>query len=158
MLLVFYNQILVINLSIKTIPETTIQKYTSASRRLFWLGGGLGFLLAGVYAEAILYLESRWSWLSEWRWLLGDIINRALLTFSLLSLIVALIVPSLLFIILYPELGHAWVRGINSAGFSAQPWEQMSDGAKFWSFLGALFYLVAGVAVIYLLIINGWFG
>ena len=144
-----------INLSVKIIPETTIKKFTSAISRLFWLAFASA-LLAGALILATPYLESRWEWLLEWRWLLENV-TRSLIMFVLFIIFpVNLIIPGLLFIFLYPELGHAWLRTTHPVIFSSAPWEQMSDGAKFWSFLQAMIGFAAGIFILYEFIINGW--
>ena len=136
----------------RKIPETVVQKYTSVSRKIFWLGWGLSFTLFGVLSAATLFLESKWNWLTNWRWLLEGI-NTTLLAFSFLSLIISLITAGLLFIFLYPELGAAWLRGINPIAYR-KPWEQLSDGVKIYAFFHAMLFLAAGVMVAYQIIIN----
>ncbi|MBI3151370.1 MAG: hypothetical protein HYZ21_04515 [Chloroflexi bacterium] len=142
-------------LVMRKISETVVQKYTSVSRKIFWLGWCLPFVLAGLLAFATLNLESKWSWLTEWRWLLEGI-NTTLLALSFLSLIISLITAGLLFIFLYPELGAAWLRGINPIAYRT-PWDQLSDGVKVYAFFHAMLFLAAGVMVAYLIIINTWY-
>ena len=136
-------------------PEAVVQKYTSVSRKIFWLGWCLPFVLAGILAFTTLSLESQWSWLTEWRWLLEGI-NKILLAFSFLSFFISWITAGLLFIFLYPELGAAWLRGINPIAYR-KPWDQLSDGVKVYAFLHAMVFLAAGVMFAYLVILNTWF-
>jgi hypothetical protein len=139
-------------LNMKKIPETTVEKYTSVSIIIFWLGWGLSFVLAGLLAWAEPFFESKGSWVTGWRWLLEGII-RTMLAFSFLSLIISLITAGLLFIFLYPELGAAWLRGINPLAYR-KPWEQISGGGKVIAFLHAIVFLASGVIIAYLLITN----
>lgn len=139
----------------RKISETVVKKYTSVSRKIFWLGWCLPFALAGLFAFAILNLESKWIWLIEWRWLI-EVINTTLLVFSFLSFVISLITSGLLFIALYPELGHAWLRGINPI-WHRKPWQEMSDFAKLYTFFHAVVFLIAGVVIAHQIIINTWF-
>ena len=139
----------------KKISETVVQKYTSISRKIFWLGWALPFILAGLLAWVTISFETRWSWLTNWRWLLGGI-NSVLLAFSFLSFIVSLITAGLLFIFLYPELGAAWLRGINPIAYR-KPWDQLSEGVKIYAFLHAMVFLLVGVVFAYQIIINTWY-
>jgi len=140
---------------VNNVSETTVQKYTSVSRKIFWLGWGLPFIFSGLLALAILFTEAKWSWLTNWRWLLEEI-SRTLLIFSFLSFIVGFITAGLLFISFHPELGVAWLRGINPTAYR-KPWEQLSNGVKVFAFLHAMLFLVAGVMFAYLVIINTWY-
>ena len=137
------------------IPETTVQKYTSVSRKIFWLGWGLPFVLAGLLALATLSLESKWNWITGFRWLI-DGISSTLLAFSYLSLIISLITAGLLFIFLHPELGAAWLRGINPIAYR-KSWEQLSGFVRIYAFLHAMVFLVVGVMVAYEIIISTWY-
>jgi len=114
----------------KKIPESTLRKYTSLSSRIVWFCILGPLLLFFVLAEAFQYLEPRWNWLIEWRATLQYVIIHVWFPFMLLSLIFVLITPSLLFISLYPELGHAWMRGIKPDMFST-PWEQCLTASNF---------------------------
>ena len=136
--------------------EISVPKYISLSRKIFWLGWAFPFVLAGVLATILLFLEAKWSWLTEWEWLVVGVFYRPLLAFSYLSLIVSLITPSLLFLLLRPDLGAAWLRGINPIAYR-KPWEELSHGVKFYALLHAMFFLVMGVLVAYLLVINWTF-
>jgi hypothetical protein len=140
---------------VKEIPEIAVPKYISLSRKIFWLGWALPFILAAVLAAIILLLESKWIWLTQWEWLLTRAFYLPLLVISYLSLIVSLVTPSLLFLLFRPDLGAAWLRGINPI-FYRKPWEELSDSAKFYAFLHAIFFLVMGVLTAYQLIINNW--
>ena len=139
----------------RKISETVVQKYTSVSRKIFWLGWCLPFVLAGSLAFAILNLESKWSWLTGWRWLFEGI-NTTLLAVSFLSLIISLITAGLLFITLYPELGHAWLRGINPIWYR-KSWQEMSDFAKLYTFFHAIVFFIFGILAAHQIIINTWY-
>jgi hypothetical protein len=142
-------------LGMNKIPETTVQIFTSVSRIIFWLGWGLSFVLAGLLSLVTLSFESKGTWVTDWRWVFEGI-NKTLLVFSFLSLIISLITAGLLFIFLYPELGAAWLRGINPLAHR-KPWEQISSGGKTFAFLHAIVLLGLGVVVAYQIIFNTWY-
>ena len=61
-------------------------------------------------------------------------------------------------ILVFPALGYAWLRG-GFRGFSTyKTWKDVPDGVAFWSLPVAIVYFVFGMAFLYVLIINGWFG
>ncbi len=128
--------------------EIIIQKFAFVSRRLFW-SACASFLLAGILAQVTFYSESRWTWFLEF------VICRPLFIFAFLAIPISMLIPGLLFVSLHPELGHAWLRGINPIWYN-KPWEQLSDFAKFWTFLDAIISFVCGVLIISE-IIKGWF-
>jgi hypothetical protein len=139
---------------VKKIPEPVVQKFISASRKIFWLGWGLSFVLSGLLSFTILNFEEKWSWIIDWRWLIEGI-GFSLLVFSFLCLVVSLMTAGLLFIFLYPELGAAWIRGINPIAYK-KPWAKLSGGVKVYVFFHAVVFLVAGIMVAYQVIINTW--
>ena len=136
-------------------PETTAQKFTSASRWTF-LSTIASMCLFAAIVNATAYLESRWVWLLDWRWLLEDI-ARAFLMYTFLGFVASLMIPGLL-IFPFPGLAHAWLRGVNPAVFSYKPWNQLSNLEAFGELLSAMLYFVFGVLMLRELIINGWFG
>jgi hypothetical protein len=141
-------------LTVKNNSETIEQKFYSISK-ILTISYYVSFILSGMVAQTIPYLESKWSWILEWRWLLEKVIG-ALLIYAFLAFVVSLIIPGVL-IFVFPALGYAWLSGA-FRGFSHKPWKQVTDGAAFWSLLVSLFYFAVGVLVLHQLIINGVFG
>ena len=141
----------------KTNSENIEQKFFLISRNLSFTSQ-ISFVLSGVFALTIGYLESKFVWLLEWKWLL-DIFLRGLLKFSFLGIIVTLITPGLL-ILVFPSLSFAWIQGGWRRGFPKHySWEKkVSNGRGFLYLLAALIGFVVGIVFLYMLIINGAFG
>jgi hypothetical protein len=142
-------------ISVKNNSESIEQKFFFISRNLSF-SSQISFILSGVSALMIGYLESKFVWLLEWKWLL-DIFLRGLLTFSLLGIIVTMITPGLL-ILVFPSLSFAWIRG-GLRGFSRHnSWKTVSNDEGFLYLLATPVYFIFGITILYMLVINGWFG
>ena len=149
-----------IKLSVKTIPEATIRKFIFASR-LVSLFPLVYALLVFALMQIMSYLELRWEWLLSQRWILENIIFRSVYPLFLLTFTAQFIIPGLLFIILYPELGRVWQQSFRFLWFSYVPWEQLSKVDKILSFLSAMFSFAVGIFLVNILykelIISGSF-
>jgi hypothetical protein len=142
--------------SVKKDFENMEQKFFLVARRIA-IYSQLSFILSCVLSFVIRFLEIKFTWLLEWNWLLEDIFLRVWLTSSFLGIIVNMIVPGLLFVV-SPTLGHAWLRGSNRRYSPSITWKQLSDGMAFLSILNVIVFFIFGMAILYMLIINGWFG
>jgi hypothetical protein len=127
----------------KRSSEFTIQKFTSTSRRIYFLSIVL-FFLAGAIGILLQSLSLKWKWFG--------VISIVLLIASVLLLAISWITPGILIISRAPWLAHAWLRGINTTIVWDKPWEQLSGFQKFliyfWSLLLSGFTLLAIVGFI----------
>ncbi len=140
----------------KTNSENIEEKFFLISRNLSF-ASKMSFILSGVSALTIGYLESKFVWLLDWKWLL-DIFLRGLLMFSFLGIIVTLVTPCLL-ILVFPSLSFAWIQGGWSRGFPKHySRKKVSDGQVFFHLLAALIGFIFGILFLDTLIINGAFG
>lgn len=132
----------------KNVSDITSQRCVSASRKIFWLGSCVPFLLVAILAQmAPSHPEPGLGLLLE------NVIRRILFLSAFLSIIITLMTPGFLFVLLLPELGQAWLRGINPIWHN-RSWVQLSGFAKFWTFLEAMISFGFGILIVYQVIIG----
>ena len=101
--------------------ELLPQRCESLSRKIFWSGSFTGLLFA-----ALRPIELTHAWLK----IIESSMETMLLIVTILSGVISIITPGLLFVAFFPRLGYAWLRGINPIVFPSKPWNQLSVGMQ----------------------------
>lgn len=110
--------------------DAVVQRTVLISRRIFWVFFIIFFLLAGLIRELAEFYKLNWLLMTTP--FIGGI--------SLTLLAISWIMPGILILLRLPWLARAWLRGVNPIAVTATPWEQLSSGQKFLTYVWSLVF------------------
>jgi hypothetical protein len=123
----------------KTNSEANIQKFAAASRKIF-ISFLMLFLASGLISTLLTYLELNVPALG---WVAGTLL---LISFGLLA--VSWITPEVLMLAGAPELGLAWLRGMNWISPAGKPWTELSTGERGSVYVAAIVLSLLAITAI----------
>jgi hypothetical protein len=123
----------------KTNSEVNIQEFAAVSRKIF-ISFLTFFLVSGLISTLLVFLELNAPVL-DWA-------ARMLLMISFVLLALSWITPEVLMLAGVPELGLAWLRGMNWISASGKSWIELSIGERTSVYFAAFLLAILAVTTI----------